>query len=176
MNKDTNPNPKTGPAAKSPDEGLARALEVLVANAPFRNSAQYNRASGFTAPAAGSCPEVGDWLRLAEGDFLPHKKGALLAHAALCTGCLARLRESQRALSEDISPEEATELKQFISTTPQWQRRLALELAQTSHGSNNAGKLLHFAWLSGAVAAVLVLAFSAALWWRHKTAPEQLLA
>jgi tetratricopeptide (TPR) repeat protein len=176
MNKDTNPNPNTGPAAESPDEGLARALEVLVANAPFRNSAQYNRASGFTAPAAGSCPEVGDWLRLAEGDFLPHKKGALLAHAALCTGCLARLRESQRALSDDVSAEEAAELKQFISTTPQWQRRLALELAQTSHGSNNAGKLLHFAWLSGAVAAVLVLAFSAALWWRHKTAPEQLLA
>jgi tetratricopeptide (TPR) repeat protein len=176
MNEDTNPNLNTGPAAESPDEGLARALEVLVANAPFRNSTQYNRASGFTAPAAGSCPEVGDWLRLADGDFLPHKKEALLAHAALCTGCLARLRESQRALSEDISPEEATELKQFISTTPQWQRRLALELAQTSHGSKNAGKLLHIARLSGAVAAVLALAFSAALWWRHKTAPEQLLA
>jgi tetratricopeptide (TPR) repeat protein len=113
---------------------------------------------------------------LAEGDFPPHKQEALLAHAALCTGCLARLRESQRALSDDISPEEAAELKQFISTTPQWQRRLALELAQTSHGSKNAGKLLHFAWLSGAVAAVLVLAFSAALWWRQATAPEKLLA
>jgi tetratricopeptide (TPR) repeat protein len=176
MNKDTNPNPKTGPAAESPDEGLARALEVLVANAPFRNSTQYNKANGFTAPAAGSCPEVGEWLRLADGDLPPNKKESLLAHAALCTGCLARLRESQRALSDDISPEEAAELKQFTSTTPQWQRRLALELAQTSHGSNNAGKLLHFAWLSGAVAAVLVLGLTVALWWRHATAPEKLLA
>jgi tetratricopeptide (TPR) repeat protein len=176
MNKDTNPNPKTGPAAESPDEGLARALEVLVANAPFRNSTQYNKANGFTAPAAGSCPEVGEWLRLADGDLPPNKKESLLAHAALCTGCLARLRESQRALSDDISPEEAAELKQFTSTTPQWQRRLALELAQTPHGSNNAGKLLHFAWLSGAVAAVLVLALSVALWWRQATAPEKLLA
>lgn len=176
MNKDTNPNPKTGPAAESPDEGLARALEVLVANAPFRNSTQYNKANGFTAPAAGSCPEVGEWLRLADGDLPPNKKESLLAHAALCTGCLARLRESQRALSDDISPEEAAELKQFTSTTPQWQRRLALELAQTSHGSNNAENLLHFAWLSGAVAAVLVLSLSAALWWRQATAPEKLLA
>jgi CHAT domain-containing protein len=176
MNEDTNSNPNTGPAAESPDEGLARALEVLVANAPFRSSTQYKKAKGFTAPAAGSCPEVGDWLRLVDGDLPPQKKEALLAHAALCTGCLARLRESQRALSDDISPDEAAELKQFVSTTPQWQRRLALELAQTSHGSNTTGKLLHFAWLSGAVAAVLVLAFGASLWWRHETAPEKLLA
>jgi tetratricopeptide (TPR) repeat protein len=176
MKEETNSNPKTGPAAESPDEGLARALEVLVANAPFRNSAHYNMASGFTSPSAGPCPEAGDWFRLAVGGVPAEKREALLAHAALCSGCLARLRESQGILSEDITPEESADLKQLSSTSPQWQRRLALELAQTAHGSHRAGKLLSFAWVSGAVAAALVLTLSAALWWRHQTAPEKLLA
>jgi tetratricopeptide (TPR) repeat protein len=176
MTEEANSNSKTGPAAESSDRGFAGTLEVLVANAPFRNSAHYNMASGFTSPAAGPCPEAGDWFRLAVGDIPAEKRGALLSHAALCSGCLARLRESQGILSEEISPEESADLKQLSSTSPQWQRRLALELAQTSHGSPNARKVLHFAWVSGAVAAVLVLSLSAALWWRHETAPEKLLA
>jgi CHAT domain-containing protein len=175
MNEETNPNPKNGSAAESPDEGLARTLEVLVANAPFRNSTQYNSASGFTSPDAGSCPETADWLRLAGGDVPPQERQALLSHAALCTGCLARLRDCQQVLSEEITPEESDALKQFASTKPQWQRLLALQLAQTPHSLQRAVNLLHFAWLSGAVAAVLVLALSAALWWRQK-APEKLLA
>ena len=175
MNEDTDPNPKNGSAAESPDEGLASALEVLVSNAPFRNSAQYNSAGGFTSPGAGSCPETGDWLRLASGDVPPQERQALLSHAALCTGCLARLRDSQQVLSEEITPEESAALQQFASTKPQWQRLLALQLAQTAHSSQRAGNLLRFAWLCGAVAAVLVLGLSAAFWWRQK-APEKLLA
>jgi tetratricopeptide (TPR) repeat protein len=176
MSEETNHNSKVGSAAESPDKGLARALEVLVAHAPFRNSAQYNSASGFTSPAAGSCPEIGDWFRLDSGDVSPEERNALLAHAALCTGCLARLRDSQLALSDEITPEESAALQHYASTSPQWQRHLAVQLSQTDHGAQRVGNLLHFAWLSGVVAAVLVLALSLALWWRNQTAPEKLLA
>jgi tetratricopeptide (TPR) repeat protein len=176
MNEETNSNSKAGSAAESPDKGLARALEVLVAHAPFRNSAQYNSASGFTSPAAGSCPDIGDWLRLAGGDVPPEERNALLAHAALCTGCLARLRDSQLALSDEITLEESAALQHYASTSPQWQRHLAVQLSQTDYGAQRVGNLLHFAWLSGVIAAVLVLALSAALWWRNQTAPEKLLA
>jgi len=175
VNEDTNPDPENGSAAESPDEGLARALEVLVANAPFRNSAQYDSASGFTSPAAGSCPDIGDWLRLAGGHVPPEEREALLAHTALCSGCLARLRDSLQVLSDEITPEESAALQQLASTRPQWQRPLALRLAQTAHGSQRSRRLPRFAWLSGAVAAVLVLGLSAALWWRQNT-PEKLLA
>ncbi|MGO9434672.1 MAG: CHAT domain-containing protein [Terracidiphilus sp.] len=176
MNRETDPNPKASPAAENSDERLAQALEVLVANAPFRHSAQGNQVSGFTSPAAGPCPEVGDWLRLAGEDLPAARKEALLAHAALCTGCLRRLRESQSVFAEDTSPEEAAELKQLASTTPQWQRRLALELAQTDHRSQHAASWLRFARLSGAAAATLVVTLGAFVWWRHETAPEKLIA
>ncbi len=175
MSEDTDPNPKNGSAAESPHEGLGRTLEVLVAHAPFRNSAQFYGAGGFTSQAAGSCPETGAWLRLASGDAAPRERQALLAHAALCTGCLARLRNSRQILSEEITPEESAALQQLTSTKPQWQELLASQLAQTAHSSPRAGNLLRFAWLSGAVAAVLVLGLSAALWWRQN-APEKLLA
>ncbi len=172
---DPNSNRENGSAAESPDEGLARTLEFLVTNAPSRDSTRISSAIGFTSPAAGSCPAIGDWLRLAIGDVPPQERQALLAHAALCTECLARLRDSQQVLSEEITPEESATLQQLASTKPEWQRLLALQLAQTAHSSQRAGNLFHFAWLSGAVAAVLVLGLSAALWWRQK-APEKLLA
>ncbi|MGA8668643.1 MAG: CHAT domain-containing protein [Terracidiphilus sp.] len=112
---------------------------------------------------------------MAIGDVPPQERQALLAHAALCTACLARFRDSQQVLSEEITREESATLQQLASTKPQWQRLVALQLAQTAHSSQRTGKLLHFAWLSGAVAALLVLGLSAALWWRQK-APEKLLA
>jgi tetratricopeptide (TPR) repeat protein len=175
MNEETNSNPKPSSAAPTPDGGLASALELLRAIAPFRDAAQNNSASGFTSSAAGPCPEAEDWLRLAGAGVPAQKRQALLAHAALCSGCLAILRETQQVLSEEITPEESATLRQYASTTAQWQRPLALQLAQTENVAHRQGRLLHFAWLTGAVAAVLVLGVSAALWWRHDGA-EKLLA
>jgi tetratricopeptide (TPR) repeat protein len=175
MNEESNSNPKIDSAAASP-EGLAKALEVLVSHAPFRTSAQYDETSGFTAPGAGPCPNVGEWFQLAGGELPPDKREALLAHAALCTGCLARLRESQSVVSGEAGPEESEDLKRFASITPHWQRRLALELAQTDRRSGGRGKLIPLAWIGGSLAAALVLTVLVVSWWRNQHSPEKLLA
>ncbi len=175
MNEDPNSNPHKESIAAGP-EGLAKALEVLVAHAPFRAPAQYDQESGFTAPGAGSCPDVGEWFRLAAGELAPDKHQALLAHAALCTGCLARLRESQSVVSAEATPEEAEELKRFSSTTAQWQLRMAGELARTSSSHRGRRGFSAFVWLIGGLAAVLVLSVLGASWWRQHNSPEKLLA
>jgi tetratricopeptide (TPR) repeat protein len=176
MNEDENSNPNNDSAASSPDQGLEKALEILVSHAPFRAPAQYDQANGFTAPGAGACPSVGEWFRLAAGDLSPQARQTLLSHAALCTGCLARLRESQSILSADATAEESEEVKRFSSISPQWQRRLALQLAQTESKSNKPTKFFPVAWIAGGVAAALVLLIVGSLWWRQRNSPERLLA
>ena len=187
MIEDSNPTPLKDPAAQDPEGVLARVLEDLVSNAPYRKTAPQDQAGGFTSPGAGSCPDIGDWLRLAghalPGGDLPgselssSKREHLLTHAALCTGCLNRLRESQGILSEETTPEEEAGLKQLASTTPQWQHRLALELAQTPSGGEQARPAFRFAWAVGAgLAAALVLSAIGTFWWRSANAPEKLLA
>ena len=175
MNKDFISGPENDTAGESPEDGLAKALEVFVAHAPFRNPAG-DASGGFTAPGAGSCPSIGEWFQLAAGELSPADREALLAHAALCTGCLARLRESQAAIHADASPDEAEDLKRFASTSPQWQRRLALELVASPNKPRRTGRLFVFAWLSGGLAAALVLALLSGVWWRSQRSPETLLA
>lgn len=174
MNEDA--TPKNDGTAEGSDAGLAKALEVLVAHAPFRNPAQDNATGGFTAPGAGACPSVGDWFLLAAGELSPAKNQALLGHAALCTGCLIRLRESQSVVSGEATPEESEQLKNFSSTSVQWQKRLALELAQTQRESGSAGRWRIFSGIGSGLAAALVLFVLGTIWWRNQNAPEGLLA
>ena len=176
MNSDSNPNPKKDSPAESSDAGLAKALEVLVAHAPFRTPAQNDQASGFRAPGAGACPGADDWLHLAAGELPSGRTQALLAHAALCTSCLSRLRESQSAISENATPEETDQLSRFSSTSQQWQRRLAAELAATPRRSSGQARLIQFVWIGGGLAAALVLTIFGAVWWRNQHAPEKLIA
>lgn len=176
MNDDSNPNPQPSSVSLSSEEGLAQALEDLVSNAPFRISAQLNKSASFTSSWAGPCPDAGDWLLFAGGELSPAKGQALLTHAALCTNCLNRLREAQRVLSPEAPPEELEDLKQFASTSSTWQRRLALQLAQTSHGKGGAGRFRQFFWAAGSMAAALVLAIGGLLWWGRANAPEKLIA
>lgn len=176
MSEDTNSSPHRDPTDASPDQGFAKALEVLVEHAPFRASAQYDKTSGFTAPGAGVCPSIGEWFRLAAGGLPRDKQQELLAHAALCTGCLARLRESQSVVSEEATAEEAESLRQFSATSPQWQRRLAVELAQTGRAANGHSRWTVFAWTGGALTAAMALAIFGLLWWGQRNSPERLLA
>jgi tetratricopeptide (TPR) repeat protein len=176
MNEDSNPNPKNDVPAESSDAGLAKALEVLVAHAPFRTPAQHNQASGFSAPGAGACPGAEDWFQLVSGELPSGRTQALLAHAALCTSCLARLRESQSVISEKATPEEAEQLSRYSSTSQQWQHRLAAQLAATPRRSSGSGKLIQFVWIGGGLAAALILTIFGAVLWRNQHAPEKLLA
>jgi hypothetical protein len=192
MIEDSNPTPQKDPIAVDAEKALATALEDLVSNAPFRKIALQDQAGGFTSPGAGPCPDVSDWLRFAADDlasnalsgqelpggkFTPSKRQQILAHAALCTGCLNRLRESQRVLLEETTSGEQASLQELASTTPQWQHRLAAELAQTPHGTGRAQHPFRFAWSFGAgLAAALILSSIGMLWWRNTSAPEKLLA
>jgi hypothetical protein len=160
----------------SREDVLSGTLEDLVAKANSRAIAGKERPGAFTSPAAGLCPDTGDWIELAAGDVASEKKDALLAHAALCSGCLAQLRKAQLALSSEVSAEESAELKQFASTSPQWQHRLAVELAQTPRETKHSHFFPSFVWLGPSLAAALVLALSVVVWWRRENAPERLLA
>ncbi len=181
MIEDPNPTPQKDSAASDADQALARALEDLVSNAPFRRTSLHDQTGGFTSPGAGLCPAIADWLRLAGNDLADNRltssqRARMLSHAALCTDCLNRLRESQRVLREEITPEEEGSLKRLDSTTPGWQCRLAEELARTPHGKSRR-PTFRTAWALGTgLAAALVLSSIGALWWHQANSPERLIA
>jgi tetratricopeptide (TPR) repeat protein len=176
MLEDFNPNPQSRPVSFSSEEELAQAFEDFVSNAPFRLSARQSVGPTVSSLSAGPCAEAGDWLLLAGGELAPTKGSALLTHAALCTGCLNRLRESQLVLTAETPSDELEGLKQFASTSVPWQRRLALQLAQTPHAKNRIGGFKQFVWIAGSLAALLVLAVAGLLWRNKENAPERLIA
>jgi tetratricopeptide (TPR) repeat protein len=175
MREDTNPGRTENQSAGDRDH-LAEALESLVATAPFRSDAGSGNPTSFKAPEAGPCPELGEWFRLATGSTSQVEKEALLSHASLCTACLARLRGCQHVLSPDVSSDESEQLGKFASSTPQWQHRLAVELARTPHRGKQKRMPRILIWASAVTAALLVGAASAAIWWQQQNSPENLLA
>ena len=122
------------------------------------------------------CPEPGEWIRLAGRETSRAETDALLSHAALCAACVDRMREGQRALSDDGSPEELAEIAMYASSSPQWRHRLAVELAHTPclPAWRKAPRL--FLWASAGLATAAVLVFGFVTWWRYENAPARLLA
>jgi len=178
MSEDSNPNRLPG----APDDALAQTLEELIAGRSTRRvprvpvgTADRTGASPASTSAA-ACPEPYQWLRLTGGETSGAAADALLAHAVTCIGCAARLRMSLRPLAEEASPVEAAELAGLASSSPQWQRRLAGELARTAHRPIRTFRSKLFLWAGAALAASLVLAAALTLWWQHANAPERLLA
>ncbi len=175
MNDDLNSKrPNTQPDA-SPGDGLAHAWEDLAAMSSSRAEGRPANAGSASLPGAGACPEPGEWLRLAQGEAPAAEGDALLAHAAVCGRCLARLRQSGNLLSADASPQESSELGQLASASAEWRHRLAVELAHTPSKARTrfSGPLL---WASTSLAAVLVIVSGSVIWWRYENAPERLLA
>ena len=174
MNHDANPN-QPDRTALGPDGELAQALEDLVAKASNRSSTAGQLLEW--SETAGACPDPADWIELAGRTSGSEIRDALLAHAALCPTCLARLRQTQHALSDEIAPEETAAMEQLAALSPHWQHLLAVELAQTPRAGKRHAKFLpSFLWLGSGLAAALVLAISVTLWWQRANAPERLLA
>src|ERR1700733_9666470 len=176
MKHEDNPSQQIRSSGEGHDEGLAGAVESLLASASGRGGAPAEKRIGFSASKAGACPDLGDWILLASGDAPADRKDALLGHAALCSDCLARLREAQHALLSEATPEETDELKGYNSASPQWQHRLAVELAHTPRQAKRTRMFPSIVWLGSGLAAALILALSVTVWWRHNNAPERLLA
>ncbi|MDE3188585.1 MAG: CHAT domain-containing protein, partial [Acidobacteriota bacterium] len=173
---DPNSNQPAGGHAGSPGDGLDRALEDLAALASSRADAGSTEAARFSPAGAEACPEPGAWLRLTTGEASAFEVESLLAHAAVCPVCLSRLRQSQRVLSPHVSQEESAELSHLASLSPQWQHRLAVELASTPQQPARKRALGRLAWAAAGVVAMLVAAAGAVAWWQHEHAPEKLLA
>jgi tetratricopeptide (TPR) repeat protein len=165
-----------GSASGSEGNDLSRALEELLAASSRRESAQLGDSTGFLPGRAGECPEPGEWLCLASGETSVGETDALLAHAATCAACVKQLRQSQKVLAEDASSKEIAEMAQFASSTPQWQHRLAVELAHTPLPEVQRKKRPLFLWAGAGLAASLLLAICVLVWWRYENAPERLLA
>ena len=175
-----NDEPKSGQqrshSSGSRDEVLAETLEDLVAKASSRATGKEDLPRDFMSPAAGKCPDPGDWIELVGGNVASEQKNALLAHAALCSTCLTRLRHVQHAIAAEASPQESAELSQFASTSSQWQHSLAVELAHTPRATKRSYFLPRFVWLGTGLAAALVLLLSVTVWWRRANSPDRLLA
>ena len=158
--------PENGP----PRGMLANALEDLLQGpTPMAGT------PSTLAEMAGSCPGRGQWLRLANGELGPPEGDALLTHAAACGACAAVLRQSL-GLSAEISPEETAELGKLPSASPDWQRRLALELASTPRRPARGKAPQWYLWAGAGMAASLALAAGLTLLWMHLNTPERLLA
>ena len=171
MKIEKQPNRPNEGAAELHPNALSQALEELLrGQAPV-----LPEAGGPVAPTT-ACPMQGEFLRMAIGETRPAEIDALMAHAAVCGNCAARLRQSMRLLGEDPSSEETAEIGNFVLASGDWQRQLAVELARTPHRSVRGKTFGWPLWAGAALAASLMLAAGVALWWQSANTPERLLA
>ena len=160
-----------------PEDALAKAFEELMEGRSSLAAAPHEDLASPGMPGvAGACPELGEWSRLLSEEAHPAEVNALLAHAALCRTCAARLR----MLSADASPEEAAEVGRLASASRDWQHKLAAELARTPrHAPRRPVRLRaprFYLWAGAGLAASLVIGVVLTGWWQHANTPERLLA
>jgi tetratricopeptide (TPR) repeat protein len=165
MKDDLTSNP-----ANHPEDVLAKALEEMIDGRTFRGMA--SPANNASVLLEGVCPEPGEWPRLLSGEVRPANADALLAHAAVCRACAARLR----MLSADASPEETAEVGNLASGSREWQHKLAVELARTPHRQTGKRPARLYLWVGAGLAATLAITAVLAIWWQRTNTPEQLLA
>jgi len=175
MNREANPNEPGKSSSEISDEELVEMLDNLVGGARGENSAAHGKLTSF-ASRTERCPDIGEWVQFAAGDFSEARRDALLAHAAICSSCLARFQEARRAFSGEASAEEFEEFKRLNSASAQWQHRLAVELAHSRCFKKHTFFVPSIVWQSAGLAAAVVLAIGGALWWQHVNSPERLLA
>jgi tetratricopeptide (TPR) repeat protein len=186
MKNDSNPK---RPSDSSADP-LARALEELMESRLSQGLAP--QWMGTSALDGARCPEPDEWLALLGGEAgladnsrLANDANldALLAHAAECGKCAAHLR----LLTAEPSEEEATELAGLISASPEWQMKLAAELARTPRQKLGPMKLgpvkmdrlkasKAYLWVGSGLAATLMIGAVTFFWWQRTNSPERLLA
>ena len=165
MNEDVITNP-----ANHREDALAKAFEEVIDGRAFRGvSSQSGEAS---LPLKGACPEPDEWPRILSGEARAAEVDALLAHAATCRACAARLR----MLSADALPEETAEVVKLASISREWQHKLAVELARTPHRQTRKRAVRLYLWAGAGLAATLAIAAVLTLWWQRVNTPERLLA
>ncbi|MGD0891994.1 MAG: CHAT domain-containing protein [Terracidiphilus sp.] len=183
MNDYTNPEGEPTPRKGDADsdflgrDPLAKALDDLMDGQYSRGRASEEGKTAARKGGSEDCPELGAWLVLLGPQTSDARQNArievLLAHAAQCGNCAERLR----LLTADATAEEAAELSKLASASAEWKHELAAELARTprrSAASSRTPRL--YLWSGVGLAASLLLAVGAGLWWQHANTPERLLA
>ena len=170
MKDELNPNRPSRPA-DGPEDALKKAFEELL-EGPSPHAGPSPAAAG----APGFCPQPGEWIRLASGEARPAEVDRLLAHAAGCGDCAARLRQSLRLFSAEATPEETVAAGQLASASPEWQHRAAVEFARTPCQPVRGRLARIYLWAGAGLAASLALAAGLTLWWQQVHTPERLLA
>jgi len=160
-----------------PEDALAKAFEKLTEGRSSLAKAPHEDPASPRMPGAeGCCPKLDEWPRLLGEEARPAEVNALLAHAALCRTCAARLR----MLAADASPEEAAEVGRLASASRDWQHNLAAELARTPrHAQHRPARQWaprFYLWAGAGLAASLVIGVALTGWWQHANTPERLLA
>jgi tetratricopeptide (TPR) repeat protein len=180
MNDDLNPEGLQSGPNNPPENRMAEPLAGALADLLDRQA--HPLAGGTILPdAAGPCPEPGVWLRFATGECDPSTPGAptnqaLIAHAAGCSSCAQRLRQSIWLLSPELLPEEEPELSGQPAVSDAWQRNLAGQLAATPTAFARRKSARRYLWSGAALAASLCIAVGIGAWWQHVNTPERLLA
>jgi hypothetical protein len=141
MNDELNPNDLPNQPTDHPPDGRGDALRqaiadlIMEASAPSRAALSDAVDEDSTEVEPGSCPDPGEWLRLAGGEVWQPREDSLMAHAAACDTCATRLRRSLVLLAAEASEEESAELVLLASTSPDWRYRLSARLARTPRRS-----------------------------------------
>jgi len=193
MKDDLNPKHSSDSSADPLAGALDELMEALSSQSPVLEWVPLG------APDDDDCPKPVEWLPLLGGEsgitgnanlaLAAHVDG-LLAHAAECRKCLARLR----ILTTKPTEKEAAELTELVSATPGWERELAAELARTprqklgpigidrpkaagiSSGISAKRSSRIYLWTGSALAATLLIGAVTFFWWQRANSPERLLA
>jgi tetratricopeptide (TPR) repeat protein len=103
-------------------------------------------------PAPGpKCPPATEWAELAAGLVSEGRKNELMAHAGGCDACGAVFGAVMSDFSNDLTDAEIGLLASLESSRPEWQRRMAKQMADISRDRPAHNRM----WLAKAAAAVL---------------------
>ncbi len=168
----------------STEDALARVLDELMDGRASRAEApSHEGQAGAPMPVLQEgCPEPGEWHLLLSGKARTAepaeeaKVAALLAHAAQCDGCAARLR----MLTAEASEAEAAVVGKLASASRDWQHNLAVMLSgtprQTQHSLPRQRASRWYLWVGASLAASLAIAVAITVYWQQANTPERLLA
>jgi len=114
-----------------------------------------------TEAAGPGCPEPTAWLTVLRG-ILPQDEAAnLLAHAAVCSPCAQRLRETAEDLATEPNPHDPL-LSSLPSSLPGGMQAQAQKFAQAA-GARQGRPFARDVWVWAAAAAVIIGAVSGAI-------------
>jgi RNA polymerase sigma factor (sigma-70 family) len=136
------------------------------------------------AAAQPGCPPRDTMMRLIGGILAPAAAEEILRHAGTCDYCCRMLRECRKDFADEPLPGEEQLLRSLRSAQPDFQRRLAMDLARSVRPQPRQSwwarlwpaPVPRWAYAVATVPMVFVAVLAAWLYHGHQNSPERLLA